>query len=427
MSVTDDAGSGRVVTVGVDWAKDNHAVCVLDGDGEPVARLVVAHSRAGLGRLVELLGRFEVLGVGIERPDGPLVDTLLAAGVAIFVIAPAQVKSLRRRYGSAGNKDDRFDAFVLADTVRTDRRRLMALIPDTTASITLRTLGRARKDLLRHRDVMTNQLRARLDTALPGLVGLFGALHAPTSRAFIAEFTTQEAVERLDVDELAAWLKAHHSQRCDPVKLHRHLAHAPRGAIGVHGVALAGITRAYLTALNALIEQITVLEQQISDALDSHPDRQIFTSLPRAGTIRAARLLAEIGDARGRFRRSDNAVPNSASNLLGRAQRGRSRRAIRPAGHGLTPFPRPLRIWRHPSSTATVPASVPRAACASPHSDRAAARRKRRQPRDGSPSRRRVRVGVCRGTGFSHCRWVWLTLWCHRRGRSVRPDLIALR
>jgi transposase len=31
-----------------------------------------------------------------------------------------------------------------------------------------------------------------------------------------------------------------------------------------------------------------------------HPDQAIFTSLPRSGTIRAARLLAEIGDARGR-------------------------------------------------------------------------------------------------------------------------------
>ena len=31
------------------------------------------------------------------------------------------------------------------------------------------------------------------------------------------------------------------------------------------------------------------------------PRRRIFTSLPRSGTVRAARLLAEIGDCRGRF------------------------------------------------------------------------------------------------------------------------------
>jgi transposase len=37
------------------------------------------------------------------------------------------------------------------------------------------------------------------------------------------------------------------------------------------------------------------------NALNAHPDRDIFISLPKAGTVRAARLLAEIGDARGRF------------------------------------------------------------------------------------------------------------------------------
>ena len=60
----------------------------------------------------------------IERPDGPVVDALLGAGITVVVISPNQVKNLRGRYGSAGNKDDRFDAFVLADTLRTDRARL---------------------------------------------------------------------------------------------------------------------------------------------------------------------------------------------------------------------------------------------------------------------------------------------------------------
>jgi hypothetical protein len=57
--------------------------------------------------------------VGIERGDGQVADSLLAAGLAVLVIPPARVKNLRSRYGSAGNKDDRFGAYVLADAVRT--------------------------------------------------------------------------------------------------------------------------------------------------------------------------------------------------------------------------------------------------------------------------------------------------------------------
>jgi transposase len=44
-----------------------------------------------------------------------------------------------------------------------------------------------------------------------------------------------------------------------------------------------------------------VLSDQISEQLAVHPDAAIFTSLPRSGTVRAARLLAEIGDCRARF------------------------------------------------------------------------------------------------------------------------------
>jgi Transposase len=77
----------------------------------------------------------------------PLVGTLLDAGLTVVVISPNQLKNLRSRYGSAGNKDDRFDAYMLADTLRTDRARLRPLQPDTPATTTLRATVRARRDL----------------------------------------------------------------------------------------------------------------------------------------------------------------------------------------------------------------------------------------------------------------------------------------
>jgi hypothetical protein len=65
--------------------------------------------------------------------------------VTVVVISPNQLKNLRSRYGQAGNKDDRFDAFVLADTLRTDRLRLRPFTPDSPATVALRArCGRAR-------------------------------------------------------------------------------------------------------------------------------------------------------------------------------------------------------------------------------------------------------------------------------------------
>ena len=131
----------------------------------------VEHNAAGLRELLAVLDRAGVGEVAIERPDGPVVDTLLDAGVTVVVISPNQVKNLRGRYGSAGNKDDRFDAFVLADTLRTDRARLHPLLPDTAATATLRQSCRARKDLVAHRVAVANQLRAHLKSCSPARSG----------------------------------------------------------------------------------------------------------------------------------------------------------------------------------------------------------------------------------------------------------------
>jgi transposase len=61
------------------------------------------------------------------------------------------------------------------------------------------------------------------------------------------------------------------------------------------------VTRALAAVLTSLNTQIKALEAQIAGQLSGHADGHIFTSLPRSGTVRAARLLSEIGDCRARF------------------------------------------------------------------------------------------------------------------------------
>jgi transposase len=302
LSLTDTIAIRPAAIAGIDWASDNHAVCVLDPDGQVIDRHSVAHTAVGLRRLIELLARHQVTAVGIERSDGPVIDVLLGTDVTVYVIPPQQVKNLRSRYGSAGNKDDRFDAYVLADTIRTDWRRLTPLTLDTDATTALRKLCRARRDLVAHRVAVANQLRAHLSTAMPAAVGLFGDLDSPISLRFLTRFTTQDDLDWLSPKRLASWLAgARYSGHTSAQTLHTRITAAPRGATGTHGQALAGITRAYLATLDTITAQIRALNRQISDAYDTHPDKPVYATLPKAGTVRAARLLAEIGDARGRF------------------------------------------------------------------------------------------------------------------------------
>ena len=88
--------------------------------------------------------------------------------------------------------------------------------------------------------------------------------------------------------------------------LHHRLLAAPRGTTGTDADAHAATTSAFVAVLRTLNTQIAALADTIAEQLDVHPDAHIFTSLPRAGTLRAARLLAEIGDARGRFPTADS-------------------------------------------------------------------------------------------------------------------------
>jgi transposase len=290
------------LTCGIDWARDDHAIAIVDDRGRQVHRSTVEHSSAGLRELVGLLARTGASEVAIERPDGPVVDALLNAGITVVVISPNQLKNLRGRYGSAGNKDDRFDAFVLADTLRTDRARLRPLTPDGPATVALRTTCRARKDLVIHRVAVANQLREHLKRVFPGAVGLFADLDSAISLKFLTRFDCQDRADRLTPKRIGAWLDSvGYTGRTDPATLHARLTAAPRGVTGAEGAPHAHITGALVATLATLVEQVKILDKQIGQQLATHADAHIFTSLPRSGTIRAARLSAEIGDCRARF------------------------------------------------------------------------------------------------------------------------------
>jgi transposase len=173
----------------VDWPSTDHAVVIVDHEGERIGRFSVPHEAPGLRTLVRKLAA-DVTAVGIERPNGPVVDVLRAAGLVVYVLPPGQLKNLRSRYGSAGNTNDRFDAYVLADVVRTDHRRLRPLLVDTEPTTTLRQSVRARRDLVAHRVAVANQLRAHLQICLPGAVGLFADIDSTISLRFLERFPT---------------------------------------------------------------------------------------------------------------------------------------------------------------------------------------------------------------------------------------------
>lgn len=313
---------------GIDWASQVHVACILDGAGLVVDRFEFTHDAGAIGAMAKRLRRAGVGAVAIERGDGPVVEELLGAQLAVFVVPSRQVKALRSRYGSAGNKDDRFDAYVLADTLRTDGHRWHPLREDTDLTKALRALCRSRKDLVESRVLVLNQLRANLELAFPAGVGLFARADSPITLAFLHRFPTADKAAWLSPKRLAVWLRTvGYTGGVSAEALYARLSSAARGLSGIEGENRGHITIGLASIVGSLNAQIAELERRIGELFAQHPDQHIFSSLPRSGMVRAATLLAEIGDCRQRFP-TDESLATLAGACPSTRQSGKHERAV---------------------------------------------------------------------------------------------------
>lgn len=290
--------------VGIDWASEEHAVCMLDDGGrrETAQSFRVAHSAEGLDELISRLGKLgpaDEIPVAIERPNGVLVDTLVAAGHPVVPVHPNTLHACRGRYSTTRSKSDPTDAYILADVLRTDGHRLRALMPDCDALRALRALVRARGDLVRQRVAATNQLRALLESFWPGAARLFCDIESDISLAFLERYPTPNSARRLGEKRMLGFLQrnAYPGRQAEKApQLVAVLRAAPKAVAGpIEEETKGALVLTMVALLRALVPQIKALEKQIEAAVQELPAGQIVMSFPRAGRINAAQIIAEIG------------------------------------------------------------------------------------------------------------------------------------
>lgn len=289
---------------GIDWAAEEHALCVVDEDGIRMRERLVDHTEGGIAALCRELVALQVERVAIERPDGILVDRLLEAGITVIAVHPNQAKAARDRYSVARGKSDRFDAFVLAELARTDSHRLRAIRPDSDETKALRALTRTREDLVQTRVELANQLRAQLQAFWPGAL-IFREVDSPISLAFLRRCPSPADAEGLGPGRLGAWLtQQRYSGSKSPEELLGKMRSAPAGRAGEAEVrARRAAVLGLVAALEPIVAQIAELTSQIRSALAAHPDAAIFKPLfrDRRTVVCPATLIAELGDARERY------------------------------------------------------------------------------------------------------------------------------
>lgn len=258
--------------------------------------------------------------LAIERGDGPVVEVRLDGELSVVVLPSRRSRRCRRRYGSAGNKDNRLDAYLLADrsapTATAGRRVKIIWTPKRCE----RCAGPARiswrpgcRCSTRSAQIWSCPCPDRCACSTTGQQDHPGVPDTvpDCGQGGMAVTATPSGVAGLGRDTGGRqWPRSTSASPCGSGP-HRSFC-AARGRITLGLVSM-------VEALNDEIEQI---EQQISQLFDMHPDERIFTSLPRSGMVRA-RVPA------GRDRRLSATVPHRRR--TGRAGRGVAVHPVRQA------------------------------------------------------------------------------------------------
>jgi len=297
-----------VIFVGIDWAEAHHDVCVLDEQGEVLAKGRIPDGVEGLARLHAMVADHaeepaEVV-VGIEIERGLLVGALVAAGYRVYAINPFAVSRYRDRHATSGAKSDPGDAKVLADLVRTDRHNHREVAGDSELAEAVKVLARTHQSMVWSRQRQVNQLRNMLRDYYPGALAALKDLGSIESCSILAMAPTPERGRRLTFAKIRRSLAASGRKRnLDRRAMEIYEAlHAPQlEALPVVAEAYGEAIGSIVVLIDSLAHQVTRLEEAPAERFDGHPDAEILRSLPGLGLVLGARVLAEFGDDPTRY------------------------------------------------------------------------------------------------------------------------------
>lgn len=290
--------------VGIDWAREEHRCALIDEDGMVQAEWAVVHDGSGLGGLVERLaaeGGPEAVLVAVETGAPLLLDQLLGAGFTVYAINPKQADRFRDRLTAAGAKDDRRDALVLAGAIRTDRKHLRPITPDSALCEEIRLRDRSRSRKITDRTRLSNQLRETLLRYFPGVLGLKRDMYDPFFLALLEAYPDPESAARSRTQRLQRLIDDHGLRATKAEDLQQRFR-VPRPIVADYVVdACRDEVRETVSRLRLLNKIVAAAEMKLDELTKRHPDYELLMSLPGIGDRLAVRVVAELGDSRGRY------------------------------------------------------------------------------------------------------------------------------
>lgn len=283
--------------IGIDIAKRSHTALALQDDRHPLwSDFEFANDRDGFeSLLVRLVAPDDQVLVGLEATSIywlPLFAFLSEHEIDVVVFNPLQIHAYRKS-GIRKRKDDRIDAFWIADYMRIgNQQSARQFAPDL---LQLRELTRFRGGLTNQIGSVKKQVIGILDRIFPEYETLFSNIFIQSSRQLLAEAVAPAEFADFDLDELTALLQSASRGRFGSDKATQIQVTASR-SIGVACLAdaLRVQIRCLLAQLNLLEEQRVCIDTEIAHFM-SHIEQHI-TTIPGIGPVTGATIIAEIAD-----------------------------------------------------------------------------------------------------------------------------------
>jgi transposase len=296
--------------IGVDWGDRLHQVHIGDEEGKKVREVKVAETVEGLAEIGRWLDEKCVEGIelwaAIEKPQGRIVDFLLDHGVVVYPVNPKALDRVRDRYRMSGSKSDPFDAYVLAEFLRTDHVHLRALQPNSEKAQELKLLSRDQRRVERQKTRFIHQLTITLKEYYPRALEAFEDLQTQVALDFLKQYPTPahlQALKRREFNRFAT--KQHHLSKKRFEQLWEELK-KPQLPVPEHVVrAKAQLVQILIEQLGASIKAVKIYQDRVESFFASTPAAEIAQTLPggKGGVIVPA-IWAELGDAVSRWQSS---------------------------------------------------------------------------------------------------------------------------
>jgi len=298
-----------MVNTGIDWSEESHYFCILDEAGNRLDSFEISHGQDGFESAHARIAKHASPGdvrVAIETKDSLLVDFLSELGYTLYFLNPKQTDRFRDRYRMSHSKSDSFDAYVLADAVRTDAHLFNALSPLDDKSLRLRVLTRTREGLVNRKVAVENEITSCLKRYFPLALKLFGGVDNLEAISFLLQYPTYEQARTVSHARIASILSKGAGVSKAIALRHAQEAHSklkepqPTPSISVVQAYPLAI-KSLLRQLQSILEEMEALERQIHQEYQDHPNKDLIESLPGVAQTLGPVIAAEMGTEIARF------------------------------------------------------------------------------------------------------------------------------